>query len=130
MTFWQPLQQLRRLIFGTQSKTFSKADVRQAIQGAIKANIEDLIPIYDGNDFADAEVTEFELAGEIEILDFTVVAASDDDVSLMMDVRTPLRIYIDYEDRSSATYDKEDDVYFGAETSQAEFEDDPTICVL
>ena len=114
----------------TAEKLLAKSDVLQGIQEAIVANIDDLIPIYTGDELPEGEVAGHELTGDIEIVEFTVVAASDTDVTVMMDVRTPLVIQVDYEDRSSATYDHEEDVYFGAETDQAEIEDDPTIRVF
>jgi len=53
-----------------------------------------------------------------------------EDVSLIMGTKTPLLIHIDYEDQSSAIYDKEDDIYFGAETAQKEFDAEPTVRVF
>jgi PIN domain len=117
-------------IRNTVEKLLSKPRVRQDLQDRIEASIEDLIPIYVGDELPEGEVAGHELNGEIEIVDFKVIAASDDDVSLMMEVRTPLLIQVDYEDRSEAIYDKEDDIYFGAETGQAKIEDDPTIRVF
>jgi PIN domain len=114
----------------TAEKLLSEPSVRQGLQDGIEANIGDLIPIYVGDELPEGEVAGHDLAGEIEGVDFKVVAASDNDVSLMLDVRTPLLIQVDYEDRSEAIYDKEDDVYFGAETAQTEIEDDPVIRVF
>jgi hypothetical protein len=117
-------------IRNTAEKLLAQNRVLQSIQNAIAENIDDLIPIYTGGELPEAEVVGHEIAGEIEIVDFTVVAASAADVTLMMNIRTPLLIQVDYEDRSSAMYDNEDDVYFGAETDQAEIEDDPIIRVF
>lgn len=103
--------------------------VKAQLQKAVADDIDELILLYDG-DLADGEVTEHEVAGDIKIVDFKVIAASDDDISLMMDVRTPLLVEVDYEDRSSASYDSEDDIYFGAERDTAEIEADPIIRVF
>jgi hypothetical protein len=103
-----------------------KDTVQQEIQAEVENNIGDLILLYSG-DLAEGEITGHELSGDIEIVDFTVIAAAHDDISLMMKVRVPLVIQVDYEDRSDAIYDKEDDVYFGAETETAEIESDPVI---
>jgi len=52
-----------------------------SIQSAMEENIGELIPVYVG-DLADGEVTDHELNSDVEIIDFKVVAVSDDDVSL------------------------------------------------
>ena len=107
----------------------ARTRIGQAIQTAVEENISDLIPIYNG-DLADGEVTDHELNGEVQLVDFRVVAVSDEDVSLMMEIKTPLLIHIEYDDRSDAIYDKEDDIYFGAETATTQFEDEPTVRVF
>ncbi|WP_156634158.1 PIN domain-containing protein [Methylobacterium sp. Leaf113] len=112
----------------TVAKLLKKAKVISSIQTAVNENIGDLIPIYFG-DFADGEVTDHELNGDVELVDFKVIAASTDEVSLILDIKAPLTVHIDYDDRSDAVYDKEDDVYFGAETAQMWFDDDPNIRV-
>jgi PIN domain len=104
-----------------------KRDTVQAqLQAKVGENIEELILLYSG-DLAEGEITGHEMYGEIELVDFKVIAASSNDISLMMEVRTPLLVQLDYEDRSDAIYDKEDDIYFGAETNTAEIEADPVI---
>jgi len=104
-----------------------KSEVRSTLQNEIEGKIDELIPIYVGGDLADGEVSGHELNGEIEIDDFKVLAASDQDISVLLRVTVPLKVTIDYEDRSSAIYDKEDDMYFGAEAAEAEIEEDPVI---
>ena len=96
----------------------------------IGGKIDDLIPIYVGGDLADGEVSGHELNGEIEVDDYKVLAASDQDISVLLRVTVPLKVTIDYEDRYSASYDREDDVYFGAETAEAEVEEEPVIRVF
>ncbi len=106
----------------------NKKRVIASIQSLIDENIDDLIPIYDG-DYPDGQVSDHELNGDIQIVDFKVISVSNEDVGLLLDVKAPLSVQIDYEDRSDAVYDKEDDVYFGAETATTHFEDDPDIRV-
>jgi hypothetical protein len=107
-----------------------KSKVRGALQREIGGRIDELIPVYVGSDLADGEVSGHELNGEIEIHDFKVLAASDQDISILFHVTVPLMVTIDYEDRSSATYDKEDDLYFGAEAAEAEIEEEPVVRVF
>ncbi|MGO6685832.1 PIN domain-containing protein [Rhizobium leguminosarum] len=106
-----------------------KKPVVAELQSAIEASIDDLVPIY-GGDMADGEVTGHSVSGSIEIISYGVIAATAKDLSVLMDVRIPLSIELSYEDRSDALYDSEDDVYFGAETDQAEFEDESIIRVF
>ena len=108
----------------------AKSKVRDTLQKEIETKIDELIPVYAGGDLADGEVSGHELNGEIEIDEYKVLAASDRDISVLLRVTVPLKVTIDYEDRSSATYDNEDGVYFGAEAAEAEIEDEPVIRVF
>lgn len=108
---------------------FGKRTVLRDLQNGIEERIEDLIPVYSG-DMADGEVTGHALAGDIGIENYAVVAASANELSVLLEVKVPLMVQLSYEDRSSASYDREDDVYFGAEMAETEFEDDPTIRVF
>ncbi len=99
------------------------------LQAAIESEIDQLIPLY-GGDYADGEVTGHSVSGDMEIVAYAVIAATADELSVLMDVRVPLMIELSYEDRSDAVYDSEDDTYFGSETAETEFEDDPTIRVF
>jgi uncharacterized protein YegJ (DUF2314 family) len=114
----------------TAEQLLAKQAIMKALQIEIEKNIEELIPVYDGDALPEGEVAGHELTGDIEILDFSVISLSQNDVGLVMDVKTPLTIQVDYEDRSDAIYDKEDDIYFGAEIQQTEIEDEPTIRVF
>lgn len=112
------------------SEMLQKPRLRSALEQKIEAKIDELIPIYVGGDLADGDVSGHELNGKIEVDDFQVLAASDNDISLLLYVTVPLKIMIDYEDRSEAYYDTEDDVYFGVEAAGAEIEEEPTIRVF
>ena len=112
------------------SDLLKKSKVRDTLQKEIEGRIDELIPVYVGVDLADGEVSGHELNGEIAIVDFKVLAASDQDISILLRVTIPLMVTIDYEDRSTAIYDKEDDVYFGAEAAEAEIEEEPVVRVF
>jgi hypothetical protein len=107
-----------------------KPKIRDTLQKEIEGKIDELIPVYVGGDLADGEVSGHELNGEIEIDDYKVLAASDQDISVLLRVTVPLKVTIDYEDLSSATYDKEDDMYLGGEAAEAEIEEEPVIRVF
>lgn len=108
---------------------FGLAEVLAELQQGIETEIEDLVPVYTG-EMAEGEVTGHSLAGDIEIENYAVVAASARELSVLLEVTTPLNVELSYEDRSEASYDREDDVYFGAETGELEFEDERTIRVF
>ena len=104
--------------------------VRDALGKEIEGKLDDLIAVYVGGDLADGEVSGHELNGEITIDDFNVLAASDQSISVLLRVTIPLKITIDYEDQTSAFYDKEDDRYYGGEAAEAEIEAEPVIRVF
>jgi hypothetical protein len=112
------------------SKLLESKEVREALQTEVASKIDELIPIYTGDELAEGEVTEHELAGEIEVVDFTVLAASEEEVSVMLEVKTPLLLHVSFEDRTFAFYDKEEGGYFGGETAEAEIENEPVIRVF
>jgi len=117
-------------IVGKAKNRLRKVIVWDALEKEIEGRIDELIPIYVGTDLADGEVSGHELNGKMEIADFVVLAASDQDICVILKVRVPLKITIDYEDRSSASYDKEDDMYFGAESAETDIEEEPIIRVF
>jgi hypothetical protein len=106
-----------------------KTSVIAGLQSAIEAEIDSLMPLY-GGDYADGEVTGHSVSGNIEIISYGVIAATAKDLGVLMDIRVPLSIELSYEDRSDALYDSEDDIYFGAETAETEFDDEPIIRVF
>lgn len=109
----------------------SNAMVLSAFRRALEETIDELIPIYAGGNLPDGEVTGHALRDEgLDIQEFKVVSASEEGFAVMLEVETPLMVTVDFEDRSSAFYDKEDDVYFGSEMGTVEFEADPVIRVF
>lgn len=112
------------------SDLLEKSKVRDALQEEIESKIDELTPVYVGGDLADGEVTSHTINGDIEIDDYKVLASSDRDISVLLRLTVPLKIVIDYEDLSSATYDKEDDIYFGTEAAEVEIEQETAIRVF
>lgn len=117
-------------IIAKANELLENPEVHDRLQKEIAGKIDELIPVYVGVDLADGEVSGHELNGEMEIHDYKVLAASDQDMSVLLFVIVPLKVTIDYEDRSSATYDKEDEAYFGAEAAEAEIDGEPVIRVF
>lgn len=88
---------------------------------------QDLIPIYNGGEYAEGEAIEHEVVGPLTIVDFTVIAATQLQLSILLTVRVPVSVRLSYEDRSSAMYDREDDIYVGAETEETSIDAEPEI---
>ena len=51
-------------------------------------------------------------------------------VSFILDARVKVRVEVQYDDRDSAFYDREDDRWFGAEAAAVEVEDEAEIEIL
>jgi hypothetical protein len=85
--------------------------------------------VYSG-DLAEGEVLEAVVLGPPEIQRFSVISASSETVGVILSARIPLEVTVEYEDRSSASYDKEDDKWYFAENETTEFEDDPLIKIF
>jgi hypothetical protein len=107
-----------------------KPKIRDTLQKAIEDKIDELIPVYVGSDLVEGEASGHELNGKIEITGCKVLAASDQDISVLLRVTIPLKVRIDYVDLSFATYDKEDEMYFGAETAEIKIDEEPVIRVF
>lgn len=101
-------------------------DVVENIQAELDAKILDVTTYYVG-DMAEGETTDHELAGDIAISAYAVIAATAESISVLMDIVAPLNVTVSYHDRSEALYDNEDDVFVGAEYADATFETDVTI---
>ncbi|MGV1785839.1 MULTISPECIES: PIN domain-containing protein [Agrobacterium] len=107
----------------------TKKSVINDLQNAIELEIDDLIPVY-GGDFSEGEVTGHSMSGDIRIASYGVIAATSEELSVIMDVYVPLTIELSYEDRSGAVYENEDDTYYGGETAETEFQDDPAVRIF
>lgn len=90
---------------------------------AIDRCLEDLIVIYMG-DLAEGEASDPARSGNPSITDWTVISAFDKGYGLIIEFDVDLLVQVHYEDRSMASYDKEDDVYFGADPADTEVEEE------
>lgn len=112
-------------------RLLSEAKIVEGLRNGIGWCIDELIPVYVGDSFADGEVTGHAMrSGDVEIADFTVVAESPKEFGVLMEVTVPLMVNVAFDDMSSASYDREDGIYYGVEHGFAEFEADPEIKVF
>jgi len=82
--------------------------------------------VYSG-DLAEGEILEAVVRGEPEIQKISVISASPDAVGVLLSLQVPLEVTAEYEDRSLAMYDKEDDQWHFTEKEVTEFEDQPLV---
>jgi PIN domain len=99
---------------------------RENIHKYIEEHIGWLGLIYSG-DLAEGEILEAVVAREPEIQKISVISASRDTIGVILSVTAPLEVTVEYEDRSGAMYDKEDDRWYLTEQEVMEFEDEPLI---
>ncbi|MDB5576647.1 MAG: hypothetical protein JWR80_1823 [Bradyrhizobium sp.] len=83
------------------------------LEQAIASHEDELIVDYRG-DLPEGEVTGVNFEGVIKFLDYRIVARSAGRISLLVNADTEIVAAVSYEDRSLASYDREDDVWIGA----------------
>ena len=97
-----------------------------ALETELGERISELGTVYMG-DLADGEAEEVAVSNAPTITDWTVISASEASYGIIVEFDVDVIAQVYFEDRSMASYDKEDDVYFGAETTHTEIEDRVTI---
>lgn len=97
-----------------------------ALETELEERISELGTVYMG-DLADGEAEEVAVSSAPAIKDWTVISASEADYGIIVEFEIDVIAQVFFEDRSLASYDKEDDVYFGAETAHTEIEDRVTM---
>ncbi len=95
----------------------------------LQAQMKDVVYVYTG-DLAEGEAYEGELISIEEVGDWSVAGLSDKRVSLILDAKIKVLVEVQYEDRDSAMYDREDDRWVGAEDAATQVEDNADIEVL
>lgn len=95
----------------------------------LQAQVKDAVFIYIG-DLAEGEAYEGELTEIEQVGDWSIVGLSDRRVSLILDTTIKVLVEVQYEDRDSASYDREDGVWIGAEDAAMQVEDEAEIEVL
>lgn len=95
----------------------------------MQAQMNEATYVYTG-ELAEGEAYEGELVAIEEVGDWSVVGLSDKRASLILDARVRVRVKVQYEDRDTASYDREDDRWVGAEDAAIEVEDEVEVKVL
>jgi len=81
-------------------------------------------------DLPEGEAYGGKLVSVEEVGDWSVVGLGDTRVSVILDAKVKVRVDVQFEDRESAIYDREDDRWFGAESAAVEIDDDADIQIL
>jgi hypothetical protein len=96
----------------------------------LEEQLHDKVPwlgtVYTG-DLPDGDVHEIEVIGTPKIERISVLSSSPKSIAVLLAARVPVRVGFSYEDRTHASYDREDDVYIGATNEESDFEDAPLI---
>jgi hypothetical protein len=93
------------------------------LERALKAQMKEATYVYTG-DLAEGEAYEGELLA-IEAVDYlSVVSLNPHRINLILNVTVKVRVEVQFEDRDSAVYDREDDRWFGVENASTEVEDE------
>lgn len=89
---------------------------------ALDEHIDELELSYVG-ELADGEAGEATRCGGPDDIDWTVISAAEDRYGLLVSFNVDLMVNVAFEDRSMASYDREDGVFIGAEWSRTEIEE-------
>lgn len=116
------------------AKNLAEATINgQDFDGSFKAAMQDQISsvgfIYAG-ELADGEAYQSELLSIEQIDRWTVVGLSGGRITLIVNAVVRVIVEVQYEDREDAIYDREDGVWFGAESGSTEVEEEVQLEVL
>lgn len=102
----------------------------EKIESTVCVNINEVIVIYSGYLF-DGEVVDQRVNDyPLEIIDFQVLSVFGDEIGVIVKLKVPLAVNVQYKDMSDAFYDKEDNEYIGGEIEETEIENEVTIRVF
>jgi PIN domain len=99
------------------------------LERLLEAQMKEATYIYTG-DLAEGEAYEGKFLAIKAVGDWSVVSLNAQRISLILDVRVRVRVEVQFEDRESAYYDREDDRWFGVENASTEVEDEVDVEVL
>lgn len=92
--------------------------------------VDELLPVlvvsYVG-DLPEGETLGFARSGDPQNRDWTVISAGPGGFGVIVTVEVQLLVKVGFEDCSSASYDREDDVFFGVEPAHTEFDEEVEI---
>jgi hypothetical protein len=107
----------------------NRAAFDKSLQLMLEPQMKDATYIYAGS-LAEGEAYGGELLEIVGVGDWSVVSLNAARISLILDVTVKVLVEIQYEDRDSATYDREDDVWFGTEDVSLKVDEDVDVEVL
>lgn len=88
-----------------------------------------LTPNYVG-DLPEGEASTYKFIAIRDVVDHKVIAASESEISVVLDIQVLLLVRVDYERRDSAVFDREDGMWVGGYTVDRDIEADPVIRVF
>lgn len=100
-----------------------------SFQRLLQTALNDAEFTYAG-DLAEGEAYEGQLTEIEQVGDWSIVGLSDKRVSLILDATIKVLVEVQYEDRDSASYDREDGVWMGAKDAAMQIEDVAKVAVL
>jgi hypothetical protein len=100
------------------------------VEERVRDEIAHLGTVYTG-DLHDGEVVDHRPSdGPIELIDFDVISASDDQIEVVAKLKAPIEFDVQFLDTSSAWWDSEDKEYIGGDTETETLELDTTLSVF
>lgn len=99
------------------------------LESLLGKSIDKLTPNYVG-DLPEGEASSFKFIGVRDVVDHKVIAASDTEISVVLDIRVLLLVRVDYERRDSAVFDREEGMWVGGYIVDRDIEADPVIRVF
>ncbi|HEV7352245.1 MAG TPA: PIN domain-containing protein [Brevundimonas sp.] len=109
--------------------TINGQDFDGSFEAAMQDQIRSMVFIYAG-ELAEGEAYQGELLSIEQIDGWTVVGLSGGRITLILSAAVRVKVEVQYEDREDAIYDREDDVWFGAESGSTEVEEEVRLEVL
>ncbi|WP_374655121.1 PIN domain-containing protein [Phenylobacterium sp.] len=91
------------------------------LKRGLKGAISDAIFIYTG-ELAQGEAFEGDFVDLIAVRDWELIGRSKDAISLSLEIGAIARVEVQFEDRSEAVYDREDDRWYGIASGSTEVE--------
>lgn len=104
-------------------------DFDGSFEMALQDQIKDVVFVYAG-DLPEGEAYQGELVAVEEIDGWSVVGLSSERITLILSVVANVKVEVQYEDREDAIYDREDDIWFGAETGSTDVREEVRLEVL
>ncbi len=102
----------------------------ETVEESIREQLAHLGTVYTG-DLHDGEVIEHKAGdGPVELIEFAVISASDDQIEVVAKVEAPIEFEVQYLDTSSAWWDSEDKEFIGGEKEVETLELQTTLSVL